>query len=344
MPETQSIVPRDETTPPYFVGVDLGGTNIKTGIVDDHGKTLAWLSTPTSVPDGPEAGAQRMASAISQAIQEAGLARDEIVRVGLGAPGTMDVPAGMLLHPLNLPGWDDFPIRDKVSEYAGFPVTFSNDANAAAYGEFWQGSGREYSSMVLFTLGTGVGGGIIIGDFAIEGENSHGAELGHVAIEFAEDARVCSCGKRGHVEAYASATGLVNRTRDALRAGAQSSLSALLNDDAELTARTIGEHAEQGDAFAQEIVLETAGYLGRGVVDVLHVVDPSAVILGGAMTFGRDETETGRGFLARVKEEIRARAFPVIAERVRVHYASLGGDAGYIGAAGLARVTASATS
>ncbi|MEK6236238.1 MAG: ROK family protein [Planctomycetales bacterium] len=317
--------------------MDLGGTNIKTGVVDDLGRTVAWLSVPTQVPDGAEAAVKRMADSIRQALQQTQVSPDQVLGVGLGAPGTMDVPAGMLLKPLNLKGWDRFPIRDRLRELCGFPVTFANDANAAAYGEYWLGSGKDYPSLALFTLGTGVGGGVILGDSAIDGQNSHGAELGHLTINYDDDARQCSCGQFGHVESYAGATAVIARAQNALNAGRESSLQNDLADGAELTPKLLAGHAENGDELSLEIILETARCLALGIVDVMHVIDPAAVIIGGAMTFGRDQTHVGRRFLARVKEVVLQRTFPVLAERIIVQYASLGSDAGYIGAAGLAR-------
>jgi glucokinase len=250
----------------------------------------------------------------------------------------MDVPAGMLLEPHNLGGWRDFPIRDRVSHHAGLPVSFANDANAAAYGEFWVGSGREFKSMVLFTLGTGIGCGVIVGDLLINGENSHGAECGHIIIDCRDDARRCPCGQLGHLEAYASATAVIKRTQEALAAGRKSTLSSRIASGEELSPLMLAQEAEAGDQLSLEIVLETARYIGVGAVTLVHTIDPSGVVLAGAMTFGGHDAPLGRKFLGEVRDEIQRRAFPVLAQRIKVDYASLGSDAGYIGAAGVARL------
>lgn len=333
----RTFLPRDQAQPPWFVGVDLGGTNIKAGVVDDLGRSLSWHSMKTDAARGPEDGARRMGQAVLRAIDLAGLKPGDVARVGLGSPGTMDIPAGMLLDPPNLPGWANFPLRDRVSHHCGLPVTFANDAGAAAYGEYWVGSGRELASLVMFTLGTGVGGGIIVDDVSIDGEHSHGSECGHIIIDCTPSARVCSCGQPGHLEGYASATAVIKRTQEALDAGRQSTLAGLLGEGEKLTPLLIGTAAEAGDALALEIVLDTAMYLGVGVVSLMHTIDPAGVIIGGAMTFGGHGTPLGRRFLERIREEVRRRAFPVPAQRTKIDYASLGGDAGYIGAAGLAR-------
>jgi len=343
MAETRSFISRDEARAPFFAGIDLGGTNIKVGVVDDLGRPLSWLSVPTECEKGPEDAARRMGDAVREAARQAGLADGELARVGLGSPGTMDLPAGMLIEPVNLKGprgdeWNDFPIRDRVSHYCGLPVAFANDAGAAAYGEFWVGSGRDFHSMVLFTLGTGIGCGIIIGDHSHDGEHSHGAECGHIVIDLSDNARVCGCGQPGHLEAYASATAVIKRTREALDAGRESSLNERLAAGAELSPKLLAEEAERGDELSLTLIMDTARYMGVGVVNLMHTIDPNGVLLGGAMTFGGHDTDLGRRFLARVKEEVRRRAFALLAERTIIDYASLGGDAGYIGAAGIARV------
>jgi len=342
MTETQ-FISRGEAHGPFFAGIDLGGTNIKVGVVDDLGRPLAWLSVPTECEKGPEDAARRMAEAVREAGRRAGLAESELARVGLGSPGTMDLAAGMLIEPVNLRGpkgdeWNNFPIRARVSHYCGLPVAFANDAAAAAYGEFWVGSGRDFHSMVLFTLGTGIGCGIIIGDHSLDGENSHGAECGHIVIDLADDARVCGCGQPGHLEAYASATAVIKRTREVLDAGRKSSVNDRLAAGDELSPKLLAEEAERGDELSLELIIETARYVAIGVVNLMHTIDPTGVLLGGAMTFGGHATELGRKFLARIKEEVRRRAFELLAERTIIDYASLGGDAGYIGAAGIARV------
>jgi glucokinase len=338
MSQERQFIAKHEAKPPYFVGIDLGGTNIKMGVVDDLGRTLSWLTIPTLVPQGGEDAARRMAEAVDKAIQEAGLSRADIVRVGLASPGTMDIPAGKLVVPANLKGWEHFPIRDRMAHHSGFPVTFANDATAAAFGEFWVGTGRDFHSMVLLTLGTGVGCGIIVGDLLLDGEHSHGGEYGHSIIDWHKDARICGCGRTGHLEAYTSATAVVKRTQEQLDAGRASSIKARLARGEELTALLIAQEAETGDELSREIILDTAMYLGIGIVTLMHTIDPNGILVGGAMTFGGNATELGRAFLARIKQEVKARAYAVPAENTVIDFATLGGDAGYIGAAGIARM------
>jgi glucokinase len=325
--------------PPFFLGVDVGGTSIKLGLVDDDGRQLARTSLPTEEERGPEDACRRISQVGRQLAHGAGIDFDRIAAVGLATPGTMDIQAGKTLQPHNLPHWWDFPIRDCLAEAAGKPVAFANDANAAAFGEHWVGQGSRYQSIVFFTLGTGIGGGIIVGDLSIDGQNSHGSECGHMLIDYRPDARRCGCGQTGHLEAYASAKGVVRRTREALNADRASSLRARLSQGHELTPLMIAEEAERGDPLALDIVMETAAYLGVGAVNLMHIIDPGAVIFGGAMTFGGPGSALGQRFLDRIRQEVRARAFPVLAARTAIDFAALGSDAGYIGAAGIARTT-----
>ncbi|MGD9720737.1 MAG: ROK family protein [Pirellulales bacterium] len=337
MAHSRQIVPAAQGERPFFAAVDVGGTNIKIGMVDNQGRSLGYDSMPTEEEQGPQQAVNRIQHGLRSMAADVGVEFDSIARIGLGTPGTMNVAQGILLEPGNLPHWWHFPIRSAVEQACGRPVTFANDARAATYGEFWVGSGRVLHSMVMFTLGTGVGGGIVIGELLVEGENSAGSELGHLIIDYHDDARMCSCGHRGHLEAYASATAVVKRTEEHLAAGRVSSLGARMAAGEELSGKLIDEEAQQGDALALEIILETARYLGIGIVSAMHAIDPQGVVIGGAMTFGEHDSPTGRAFLERVKQEVRARAFPFLAERTTIDFASLGGDAGYIGAAGLAR-------
>ncbi len=324
---------------PFYAGVDLGGTNTKVGIVDSAGLVLAQTSIATNVSQGPESGIKAMGEAIDSLLRELGSdGFAELAAVGLGSPGTMDIPAGTLLEPHNLPGWFHFPIVERLQFHCGgLPVAFANDAGAAAYGEYWVGRGRDYHGMVMLTLGTGVGGGIIIGDESLDGDHSHGAECGHIIIDYQEDALVCPCGQPGHLEAYASATGVIARTKQALAEGAASSLSNKLQAGAELTPRLIADEAQSGDEFCMHIILETSRYLGIGITTLIHVIDPGAVVIGGGMDFGGPDHPLGRKFLEATRAEVKRRAFPVPAEKTVIDFATLHGDAGFIGAAGLAR-------
>jgi glucokinase len=323
---------------PFYVGADVGGTNIKIGLVDDAGQTIAYLSMPTQQERGAEDACLRMADAVAQMQAHAGIERGDVARAGIATPGPLDVARGMILRPGNLPGWWDFPIRGRFSHALDLPVTLANDANAAAYGEFWRGTGEKFRSIVLLTLGTGVGGGIIIGDMLVEGEHSCGGECGHILINPSEDARRDSLGNKGSLEAYTNAASVVDRAITALAAGKTSSLAKRREGGESITPRVVAEEAERGDQVARQVVIETAHYLAFGIVTLIHAIDPDAVVLGGAMNFGGPASPLGREFVQQIRDEVRPRLLEPLRDKVQIEFASLGGDAGYIGAAGLARL------
>lgn len=323
---------------PLFVGVDVGGTNIKIGIVDNSGRTIAKTKFPTMANKEAALSMEKAKQSIEKLLADNDRSIDEVAAVGLGTPGPMDLHSGVILTPSNLPGWRNEPVRDLLAKATGKPVTYANDASAAAFGEFWIGSGRQYNSLVLITLGTGVGGGIIVDNVSIDGAHSHGAEIGHMTIDTSETARPCPCGFTGHLEAYASATAVVARCSEALASGAESLLTQEIGEASPLSALMISQAADKGDELSLSIIDETAKYLGQGIASLAHVIDPEAFLLGGAMDFGGATSHNGRRFIDGAIDEVRKLVFPVLADKLVVRYASLGGDAGYIGAAGLARV------
>ncbi len=325
-----------DARPPLYAGVDVGGTGIKFGIVDDTGRVLKKDRIDTCQDRGPADAMQRSAAAIGSLVKGLEFELADIPAIGLATPGTMDLPAGMILEPPNLPAWRHFPVRDTLAEITQRPVFYANDATAAAFGEFWVGSGQDYTSILLITLGTGIGAGIIIDGESIDGAHSHGSECGHIIIDISDDASTCSCGQTGHVEAYASATGLVKRAHQVLQERASSVRERLATGET-LTPLLLAEEANAGDQVARELILESARYLGIGIVSMVHTIDPEAVILGGAMNFGGRQTELGRLYLDQVRTEFQSRALPVPAQLVKIDFAMLGGDAGFIGAAGMAR-------
>lgn len=324
--------------PPCFYGVDIGGTNIKIGVLDNEGNTLGFRSIPTREADGPEQAIQRSAQTCLDLAKECGIDDANVPWVGLGSPGPMCLPRGLLLDPVNLPHWHNFKIKEALSSTLNRPVGFLNDANAAAFGEYWIGTGEEYSSLALFTLGTGVGGGLIIEGALVNGVNSFGSETGHIVVDSRPDARLCVWGGgRGHLEAYASASAVAARTSEKILDGATSSLRGVLESGKAITAKLVYEAALAGDGLSLDIIDETAFYLGVGIACVVHSVDPGIVVLGGAMNFGGPECEIGRRFLRGIEREFHHRTFPNVRDGTKIKFASLGSSAGYIGAAGFAR-------
>jgi len=311
-----------------FVGIDLGGTTIRTGVVDRAGGSLSRVIVETNAQGGYASVVERLAGSVRQAAREAGVEVSEVGGVGVGAPGVMNRAEGMVLFSPNLPGWDDVPLSRDVSAALGRPVVLENDANAAAWGEFWVGAGRDVDSMVMLTLGTGVGGGIVLFGDLWHGAHDCAAEIGHMIIR--EGGRRCGCGRQGCLEAYGSVTAMVGRLTEAVEAGEASSLADAVRAGGPLTGRDVYEAAVAGDALADRVMRETGRYLGVGIVNICHVLNPARVVLTGGMTAAGDR------ILEPIRATVREMAFDVPAARTEIVFAALGEDAGYIGAAGRA--------
>ncbi len=318
-----------------FLGIDIGGSSIKAGVVTDDGEVLAGQRIPSVLNDDLEAGLTRICSTALELIEQSGVAADAVQAIGLAAPGTMDLEQGVVFHPFNLPGWKNVPLARLVSERLGLPVFLQNDANAAAYGEHWVGRARGASSVMLWTLGTGLGAGIVIEGRIWTGAHSHAGECGHMILQM-DGGPPSEFGIDGSPELYVGARALVRRYSAAIEEQAGSPPPCRCEVTGALTPLDIANAAAAGDRVARECILESARCLGVATVSVMHVLNPEIILIGGAMTFGRDETELGRAFLERVRDEVRRRAFPIPAERTVIDYAALGGDAGFIGAAGYA--------
>lgn len=323
---------------PVYAGVDIGGTNIKIGLVDDGAETLAFESIPTDQATGPEDAAQRVTECLKRLAKEAGTTLDKVAGVGLASPGPMDLKTGMLLCPGNLPAWHDTPLKEVFAKATGLPVTYENDANAAAYGEYWAGAGDRYKSMVMVTLGTGVGGGVILEDRIVDGAHSCGGEIGHIIVDPSDDAPLNYFGVRGSLEALCGSYGVVGRAKRLL---ADKFVDTSLRDSFDagevLTPLLVANAAEAGDQVALRVVMETAKYLGIAIVTVIHTVDPEAVVIGGALTFGGAGHPLGERFLSEVQSQARGRLIPSLRHQKVIQFAQLGSKAGYIGAAGVAR-------
>ncbi|MFG0335576.1 MAG: ROK family protein [Maioricimonas sp. JB049] len=318
-----------------YVGVDIGGCSVTAGVFTESGLVLAHCTTAMEFEDGCDAMLERLYGLIEEIIAESGSGSD-VGGIGLAAPGTMDIPGGIIFHPFNLPGWENLPLRDLVAKRFGLPAILQNDANAAAFGEYWLGAAREADSLMFWTLGTGVGGGIVLNGRVWEGAHSHAGECGHMIIQ-QEGGPPSEFGMHGSLELYAGARGLVRRCLEALETSPDSLLNSRHHEGQTITPLVIAEAAKAGDALADRLIMETARYLAVGTVNVMHILNPAMVLIGGAMTFDQNESELGRRFLQQLKNEVRARAFPILAERTVIDYATLGGDAGFIGAAGCAR-------
>ena len=309
----------------YRIGIDLGGTNIAVGVVNERHEIVSHTSVPTLAHRSPEAVIADMGRAVQAALDQAGVTAANCASIGVGSPGTCDSDRGVVVRAYNL-GWYEVPVCQMLTERFGIPARLSNDANCAALAEYVAGAGVGCRNMVLITLGTGVGGGIIIDGKIYAGMRSAGAELGHTVLVL--DGEPCTCGRRGCWEAYASATALIRQTGQAALAHPESLLASIPAQD--INGRTAFDAAEQGDAAARAVVARYCEYVAAGLTDLVNALAPERILLGGGIS------RQGESLLGPVREYVAAHCFgqrqgaiPVIAE------AKLGNEAGIIGAAAL---------
>ncbi len=312
----------------YYVGVDLGGTNIKAGLLDAQTQVLSRLSVPTEIERGREQITANIITAAERSITEAGVKRDEVAGIGIGSPGPMSHRQGLIINPGNLTCLQNLPIRDIVSQRTGIKTTLENDANAAAFGEFWAGAGRGVRDLVMFTLGTGVGGGVITDGRLLRGHFENGGELGHIVVN--PRGRKCSCAQLGCVEAYSSAYNLARYAEELIAAGRPSRLKPLVDAGELLKAEHIVEAAQAGDELARQVWDEACYYLAVTIVTMQHVTNPERVVLAGGLI------AAGDFLLEPIRRHFRALTWNLLEDFPDIQFAALGNDAGFIGAAGCA--------
>jgi len=314
----------------YIVGVDLGGTNIVVGAMSADGKRQhAMRSIPTSAESGAEAVADRIVGLIKDVMKatmaETGASREDFLGVGIGAPGPLDREKGIVIVAPNL-GWRNFPLRDRIAEKLHLPATLDNDANCATVGEWWQGAAQGATNVIGMTIGTGIGGGLIIDGKLFHGSSDVAGEIGHTTIDL--NGRHCKCGNYGCLEAYASGPAIATRAREVLvREETASLLPAMVDGKLEsITAETVYKAAQQGDAVANEIVRDTARYLGAGIANLLNIVNADVVVVAGGVT------QAGDTLFMPMRAEVRRRAFRPAVDAARIVPGQLPGTAGVVGA------------
>ena len=319
----------------YIIGVDLGGTSINVGAVPfDGGTILGMRSLPTEPHHGAKFVVDRMVGMIRDVIRDArregGLGEDFALGIGLGSPGPLDRASGTVIETPNL-GWRNFPLRDLIANAVGLEAELDNDANAATLGEWWQGAGRGVRSLVGVTLGTGIGGGLILDGELYHGVSDAAAEIGHMTID--STGRKCNCGNYGCLEAYASGPAIAARAREGLEAGAPSLLPEMVDGDlSRLTAATVSEAIIAGDGYAADVMRETAKFLGTGVANLINLLNPEMITIAGGVT------RAGDHLFEPLQAEVRKRAFREAAESCQIVASELGDMAGVIGAAATFRI------
>jgi glucokinase len=331
---------------PFDIGIDLGGTNVKMGLVDRQGRVIARQLLPTRARSGPIPALERVAAAVAE------LKRGRrVASVGIGVAGLVDHINGIVRVPPNLPGWNGTPVKDILGRLTGIPVFCANDVNAMVLGEWLHGAGVGCRDMLCVTLGTGLGGGIISGGRLLLGANHAAGEIGHTIID--ENGPECLCGNRGCVERYVGAAYIVNHARRRIRAqvkklsdhrnqtalfgarpadGPSAILELAGGDYARITTKEIGKAARRGDKLALELVGEVGFHLGVGLANAVQLVDPELIVIGGGVS------KMGAPLLRAVRKSLLAHVLGFPGRKLELRFAVLGNDAGVVGAARLSRL------
>ena len=306
-----------------FKGIDLGGTNIAAGLVDETGKIIRKASTPTLAPRNYQEIVKDMVVLSENLVSQEGLSISDIKAVGIGNPGSVDYENGTIAYANNLDFYNA-PIREEFQKYYNLPVVLENDANAAAYGEYMI-NGDNCGIFIAITLGTGVGGGIILDGNIFRGSNGAGAELGHFTL--VHNGLPCTCGKKGCWESYASATALISQTKVAMAKHPESIMHSIAKDHGSVNGRTAFDAAKQGDGPALEVVKKYIEYVADGLVSVANIFQPDKIVIGGGISKEKDY------LLNPIREYVNKYDYNKLFKKVDIEIATLYNDAGIIGAA-----------
>lgn len=308
----------------WYIGVDIGGTAIKVGICNAKGELLHRFEGPTEASKGADHLVDNIVSYVRRIIEQADYKWEDVAGVGVGMAGFLDIPNGFVKLSPNI-GLRDFPLQENLEAKLGINVKINNDANVAALGEAWSGAGAGRDHIVCLTLGTGVGGGVIIDGKIYQGFSGVAGELGHMAVVPDLEAVQCGCGQMGCLETVSSATGVIRMANDAVERGDKTSLG-LLKD---ITAKDVFDAAKAGDEVAQRIVQRAAHYLGKSIALIAVIINPQRFIFGGGMS------RAGDILFDAIKENFNTYTSDIVRDGVDIVPAVLGNDAGVIGAAGL---------
>jgi glucokinase len=310
------------------IGVDLGGTNLRFGLVREDEKIISRRRTGTMAAEGVDIVLERLTGGIQTLARKAEADGMKIAGIGIGVPGIISAKDGIVRVSPNLPGWEDIPLRARLMESFPYPIHVENDANAYALGEYWFGAGKGSSCMVCITLGTGVGGGIILGGDIWRGADGMAGEVGHITVN--PDGPLCPCGNRGCLERYSSATAVIEMAGAAVAGRGNTALKGLKKVGLPITAEAVADAAKKGDRVACRIFAEAGKYLGIAIADLINLLNIECVVIGGGMAGAWDL------FIGPLKEEVSSRAFKIPAKRCRIVRGRLKDEAGILGAAGLA--------
>lgn len=313
----------------FIIGVDLGGTNVVVGAMPvDGSREIGMRTLPTRADLGAEGVTDRIAAMIENVIldvrRETSAEREDILGVGIGSPGPLDREHGVVIVTPNL-GWRDYPLRDEISRRVDLRATLDNDANCATLGEWWRGAAAGGRNVVGMTLGTGIGGGLVLDGKLYHGASDAAGEIGHTSIE--TNGRRCKCGNYGCLEAYCSGPAIAERAREAMESEPSAVINALVEGDlSKVNAHVVYEAARRGDPVAREVVRDTARFLGTGISNLINIFNPDTVVLAGGVT------QAGEALMDPLRAEVRRRAFKPAVEACRIVLGTLPMSAGVVGA------------
>ena len=313
----------------WITGVDLGGTTTKIAFITMGGEIVHKWEIPTDNSNEGQNITTNIAAAIDEKLAQLGETKDKLVGIGMGAPGPVDYETGIILNVVNL-GWkDNYPLKDSLEAASSLPAAIENDANCAALGEMWKGAGNGAKDLVCVTLGTGVGGGVIANGNIVQGINGAAGEIGHITA-IPSGGAPCNCGKTGCLETVASATGIVRLAMIELNKNESSSeLSKLFVKNGKITAKDVFDSARNGDQLAKKVLEEVSFHLGFVLANIANTLNPEKIVLGGGVS------KAGNILLESVNENFAKFAFSAVRDSTDLALATLGNDAGVLGAAWL---------
>lgn len=308
----------------WFVGVDIGGTTIKMAFIDTYGEIITKWEIATNTQNEGRQITTDISKSIFMKLDELNEPKEKLAGIGVGAPGFINMETGFIYKAVNI-GWNDFPLKDRLEVDTGLPVVVDNDANLAALGEMWRGAGDGAKNLLAVTLGTGVGGGLIANGNIVHGVNGMAGEIGHLT-SVAKGGAPCNCGKTGCLETIASATGIARIATEKACESNDSELAIILSRDGKLTAKDVFDAASKEDALALEVVDEISFHLGLAIANLANAVNPEKIVIGGGVS------KAGDLLIDHINKHFQTYALPRVAQGAKIAVATLGNDAGVIGA------------
>lgn len=311
-----------------ILGVDIGGTTVKIGFINEDGNIHHKWEITTNIENQGNSIAKDIWLSIEEKLSTLNISKESLQGIGIGAPGFINEETGLVYKAVNI-GWENFDLANQFKRLADLPVYVANDANVAALGENWVGAGNQANNLIAVTLGTGVGGGIIANGEMISGENGTAGEIGHITID--PEGYDCNCGRKGCLETITSATGMVRQGMVLIEEQPESDLALHFHKQGDITTKDIFDLANQGDKLCEQIIDHTADVLGFAIANIAIVINPSKILIGGGVS------QAGEDFISRIETRFKKYALPRVSDICEFKIAELGNDAGVIGAAYLVK-------